>query len=298
MENNLPQQSSDKENKITPAKFFEITLKKYESNVTDLLQSHGVSPKEFMVIAVNAVKKNPKLLECERSSLFGAFLTAAELGLLPNTPAQHSYIIPYKGRGGVIEAQFQIGYQGHLELMHRNPNVIDIETEIVYEKDEFEVIKGEDKKIIHKPHRGSDRGKRIAVYGIAYLKNAVKPKFVVLYDYEIEKFKKISQTSAFDSSPWKNEDKDPMGWMWRKTVIKQLAKEIPKTKAIEKAIHVDNVVETGGKTVVTEEGNVEVLENETYMIEQKNEAAQESSENRSKSAMDNLTSTLKKDKKE
>lgn len=293
-----------KKTELTAVRSFEITLKKYEQNIIDLLHDRGVSPKEFMVITTNAVKKNPKLLECDRATLFGAILTAAELGLPPNTPAQLSYIIPYKRKykdgnmwKEVMEAQFQIGYQGHLELMHRNPNVQDVETDVVYEKDEFEVIKGEDKKIIHKPYYGEDRGKRIATYAIVYLKGAVKPKFVVLRDYEIEKFKKISQSAAYDSSPWKDEDKDPMGWMWRKTAIKQIAKEIPKTKAIERALQVDNAMETGGKLIVTEEGEAEVLENEAFKIEQKNEAQQEAVIDRSEKTLNEVQSKIFKEEK-
>lgn len=284
---------------LTAVKTFEITLEKYKKNIVDLLQNRGISPQEFMVITVNAIKKNPKLLECDKSTLFGAILTAAELGLPPNTPAQLSYIIPYKRKykeGNIwkesMEAQFQIGYQGHLELMHRNPNVLDVETDVVYEKDEFEVIKGEDKKIIHKPYYGEDRGKRIATYAIVYLKGVTKPKFVVLRDYQIEKFKKISQSAAYDSSPWKDEDKDPMGWMWRKTAIKQIAKEIPKTQAIERALQVDNAMETGGKIVVTEEGEAEVLENEAFKIEQKNEAIQEAVNNRSDKTISDVQNVL------
>lgn len=298
-------EENKKNTELTAVKSFEVTLKKYEQNIIDLLQDRGVSPKEFMVITVNAIKKNPKLLDCDRATLFGAILTAAELGLPPNTPAQLSYIIPYKRKykdGGiwreVMEAQFQIGYQGHLEIMYRNPNVQDVETDVVYEKDVFEVVKGEDKKIIHIPHAGSDRGKRIATYAIVYLKGAAKPKFVVLRDYEIEKFKKISQSAAYDSSPWKDEDKDPMGWMWRKTAIKQIAKEIPKTKTMDRALQVDNAMETGGKLVVTEEGEAEVLENEAFKIEQKNEAMQDAVNERSEKTLNDVQSKIFKEEKE
>lgn len=276
---------------LTPTKAFEVTLQRYEQNIMDLLQFHGVSPKEFMVITINAIKKNPKLLECDKSTLFGAILTAAELGLPPNTPGQLSYIIPYKRKikdgsnwREVVEAQFQIGYQGHLELMHRNPSVIDVETEIVYEKDRFEVVKGVDKKIIHVPYEGADRGKRVAAYAIVYLKDSPKPKFVVIRDHEIEKFKKISQSASYGNSPWADEDKDPMGWMWRKTCIKQISKEIPKTKAIEKALYVDNTIETGGKIEATEDGEAVVIENEQYKIEKKAEEIKESQQARSDQA--------------
>lgn len=291
-----------KNNELTPMRSFEITLKKYEGNIKDLLQFHSVSPAEFMAIATNAVRRNPELLKCEPKSLFGAILTAAELGLPPNTPAQFSHILPYKRsikKGGnwetVLEAQFQLGYPGALEIMYRNPRVKAVKSDLIYEKDEFEddILTG----IKHKPFRSADRGKRIGAYCIVWLKDSEIPIFKVMWDYEIEKFKKISKSAASDASPWKDEEKDPMGWMWRKTAIKQVAKEIPKTKAIERLIQIDNAMETGGSMTVTEDGEAEVIENEDFKLDQKNEEAKADVAERSDKTLKDVQNKIFKEDK-
>lgn len=56
---------------------------------------------------------------------------------------------------------------------------------------------------------------------------------------EVLKFKKFSKSAGSDSSPW-NPDRDPELNMWRKTAIKQIAKNLPLTETVNKAIADDN----------------------------------------------------------
>lgn len=56
---------------------------------------------------------------------------------------------------------------------------------------------------------------------------------------EVLKFKKFSKSAGSDSSPW-NPENDPELNMWRKTAIKQIAKNLPLTEAVNKAIADDN----------------------------------------------------------
>jgi len=58
---------------------FSSVLKNYEKSIAQLLQTkYGISVEEFYVTCVNAVKKNPRLLQCDPKSLFGAILLSAE----------------------------------------------------------------------------------------------------------------------------------------------------------------------------------------------------------------------------
>lgn len=45
-----------------------------------------MKPDRFMRIAIGAIRRNPKLLECDPLSLMGSLLVAAQLGLEVNTP--------------------------------------------------------------------------------------------------------------------------------------------------------------------------------------------------------------------
>ena len=78
-------------------------------------------------IALTTIRLNPKLTECTPESFLGALFQSAQLGLEPNVEGQ-AYILPYlnnkkiTGEDGkikwvkVLEAQFQIGYKGYIEL--------------------------------------------------------------------------------------------------------------------------------------------------------------------------------------
>ncbi len=101
---------------------FTNTLAKYEKSIKHLLQDkYGISAEEFFVTCVNAVKKNPKLLNCHPSSLFGSILLCAECGLKPNTPDQHVFIIPYVLNdytvGGCFPVKFHDGLAAGLPVV-------------------------------------------------------------------------------------------------------------------------------------------------------------------------------------
>jgi len=220
---------------------FSSVLKNYEKSIAHLLQSrYGISPEEFYVSAVNAIKKNPKLLHCDPKSLFGAILLSAECGLRFNTPAQHAFILPYKD-----QAQFQIGYKGLIEIMYRNPRVRTIHAVAVFEKDEFDYGFGLDPYMNHKPHRGKDRGKLVATYAVCKLKDA-EPIFSVVEDYELAEIKQFSKSKDSEYSPY-NSGADIHHFMEIKASIKKISKLIPTQGASDmvKAIDYDSRFEGG-----------------------------------------------------
>lgn len=272
----------------SPAKVFETQLNSYEKAITDLVHSKNIDPREFIVTTLNSIKRTPDLLNCERSTLFGSILMSAELGLPPNTPHQFAFILPYnrkyKDETGkwqqTKEAQFQIGYQGWQEIMYRNPKIAHISTDVIHENEEFEEISGAQPTFIHKKKKPNERGKAIGVYAVAYLKGSPHPKIVVLWEEELDMYKKISQGAykneykdgkptgekiENENSPWNSIEKDPRKWMWRKTAIKQLSKELPKTREMERAYQVDNAAEVAGRVVINEDtvdGRAEVVDDD------------------------------------
>lgn len=235
-----------KKNDITTINGFSNVLKNYEKSIAQLLhQKYGVSYEEFYVTCVNAVKKNPKLLNCDPKSLFGSILLSAEVGLRPNTPEQHAFILPY-GK----EAKFQVGYKGLIEMMYRNPRVKSIYAEAVFEKDEFDYGYGLQPYLNHKPFRGGDRGGLVCVYAVCKLQDA-DPIFSVVEKSELDKVKTFSQSRNSEFSPY-NSGADVHHFMEIKTAIKKLSKLIPKSSVIEisKAIEYDSRFEGGAKVMV------------------------------------------------
>lgn len=82
-------------------------IRKMSGEIAKALPS-VMTPERFTRIVLSALSTNPKLAETTPSSFLGAMMTAAQLGLEPNTPLGQAYLIPYKNKG-VLECQFQIG---------------------------------------------------------------------------------------------------------------------------------------------------------------------------------------------
>lgn len=228
---------------------FSSVLKNYEKSIAQLLQNkYGISVEEFYVTCVNAVKKNPALLQCDPKSLFGAILLSAECGLRPNTPEQHAFILPY-GQ----EAKFQVGYKGLIEMMYRNPRVKSIYAEAVFENDTFDYGYGLEPFLTHKPFRGGDRGNLICVYAVCKLADA-DPIFTVVEKSELNKIRSFSASASGKGAKYSpyNNGTDVHNFMEIKSAIKKLSKLIPKASVIEisKAIEYDSRFESGAKVMV------------------------------------------------
>jgi recombination protein RecT len=218
-------------------KGFESVWQNYEKTVANLLvNKYGISVEEFMTNAVNSVRQNPKLLQCTPKSLFGAMLVSAECGLKFNTPSNHAYIIPYKG-----EAQFQIGYQGLIEIMYRNKRVLKIFGHPVFEKDTFDYGYGLTPYLKHKPYRGADKGRLTCVYAIVKLKDVEEPIFTVVEKSDLDAIQNLSPAKNSKFSPY-NSGTDIHFWMQVKVAIKKISKLIPKTSEISNVIDIDNKI--------------------------------------------------------
>jgi len=223
---------------------FSSTIVNYKTSIGKFLNPrYGITPEDFIETCIRAVKENPKLLQCDPKSLFGAVLLSAEVGLKPNTSLQHSFIIPYKG-----QAKFQIGYKGLIEIMYRNPRVKQITARAVFENDEFDYGYGLQPFLNHKPAR-KDKGKLECVYATCLVDN--EPIFVVVEKAELDAIRQISQTIDSKFSPYNN-GTDVHNWMEIKAGVKALSKLIPTSNNVEmaKAVEYDSKFEGGARVLV------------------------------------------------
>jgi len=184
---------------------------------------------KFLSSVVSSVQRNPKLLDCDSASLLNSFVRMAELELMPSDVSGEAYVVPYKG-----EAQFQLGYKGIVTLLYR-AGIKEIKAEIVHEKDDFSYENGD---IYHSPDVfGSDRGDAIGAYVIITLDTGGKVNKVMTKEEILEIAKEFSKSYGSKYSAWSN---DPQKWMWKKTVLKQAAKLVPKSDKVVEAISDDN----------------------------------------------------------
>lgn len=212
----------------------DVIAKNYMKQITNYF-GDDKKAMAFLSGVVAATQRLPELLECKGVTVINSFMTMAQLGFMPSSVSGEAYVLPYKNKG-VLEAQFQLGYQGLVTLFYRS-GVKDISAEIVYDNDKFKFVNG---KIEHEPDVFSDdRGKAKGAYVIVTLGNGGSVNKVMSRKEILEIGEKFSKSWSTSFSPWK-ETNDPQLWMWKKTVLKQVAKLVPKNEMIVRAINEDN----------------------------------------------------------
>lgn len=187
---------------------------------------------KFLSSVMASVQKLPALMECEPLSIVNSFMTMAQLGLMPSDVSGEAYVLPYAGK-----AQFQLGYQGIITLFYRAGG-IGIRTNIVREKDKISIVNGKIQHEVDIYKSNADRGEPVGAYAIAVVNGGEISKYMHKKDI-LDMGKNFSKSFNSGFTPWK-EKNDPELWMWQKTVLKQLAKLLPKNETINKAIDYDN----------------------------------------------------------
>jgi recombination protein RecT len=137
----------------------------------------GVDPGRIMRLGLGAVLHDPNLLKCTPASLLLSLLKLTALGLEPNTPLQHAYIVGYstkkkikKPNGATVEewidqAQPIVGYRGQILLAVQTGAVVDVDGDVVHEKDATRVVRGTEPRLEHEPFIGNDGpGPMVGVY--------------------------------------------------------------------------------------------------------------------------------------
>lgn len=215
-------------------------LEKRKSEISAALPKH-VNADSMLRVVLTTIRTNPKLLECEPQSFLTAVLISSQFGLLPDGITGQSYIIPFKNnrKGGIIEAQLQLGYKGELELARRSDQIARVEAQVVYEKDDFDYCYGLSPVLRFKPSTEADRGKKLYIYALVTLKDG-SPYFevwtVAMVESHRRKHSKIPDGPAWTHS-W---DK-----MAKKTLLKQVLDYCPVSVEYQKASHLDDLAESG-----------------------------------------------------
>ena len=213
-------------------------IKAMEGEIAKALPS-VITPERFTRMVLSAISTNPKLGSCTPASFLGAMMSAAQLGLEPNTPLGQAYILPYQNKG-VLEAQFQLGYKGLIDLAYRSGEVEVVQAHIVYANDKFECEYGLEPKLTHIP-ADKDRGEAVKVYAMFKTKSGGYGFEVMsMEDVRIhaEKYSKANNTSF---SPWKTNFEE----MAKKTVLKKCLKYAPLKSDFVKGIVQDGAVKSG-----------------------------------------------------
>ena len=211
-------------------------------------------------IVFTSAMKQPKILDCTKESLLQAIMMCAQLGIEPILG--RGYLIPYRNSvyidgawKKVLECQFMPGYQGLVDIARRSGEVKDVFASVVYKNELFNIEYGTDRKLIHKPHLGTEPGEPIGAYAVWELTGGVKP-FEFMPLHEINKRRDRSQAYQYAINNPNNKNAQDCPWlvwpeeMMRKTVIKHSAKLQPASiEKLAQAIELDSMAEIGTSQV-------------------------------------------------
>jgi recombination protein RecT len=240
-----------------PAESMVALINKSAKELGRALPAH-LNPERITRIAVTEIRKNPKLALCTQESFLGALFTSAQTGL--ELVAGRAYIIPFqnsrkKADGSwhkVYEAQFVIGYKGLADLFYRHEKAVQLDWGVVRIDDEFDYEYGSSAFLKHKPKLGNVAAP-IAYWVQAVLANGGKTfrvmgaeecmahgrehsKTWVSKEWSEEKRRMVDCEPHFaKDSPWFKEPES----MCLKTVLIQLAKLLPLSVELQRAINVD-----------------------------------------------------------
>lgn len=209
------------------------------------LEKLGIKSDRLIRIALTAMRLNPDLAACTPQSLLGALFTLASVGLEPVNGT--AYILPFNNRTKVGNdwktvktAQCLIGYKGLLQLFYRSDSALSLDVQTVFENDRFSYEHGTDAFLKHQP-ASTNRGNAIGFYAIARMRGGASLFRYMSAQETLEHGKNHSKTydskaqKFYDSSPWATDFEA----MSKKTVVIQLAKLLPLSFELQRAISVD-----------------------------------------------------------
>jgi recombination protein RecT len=96
----------------------------------------GRNAPHYIQSAIIAVQANDRLMQCTPRSIFRSALRAATLRLTCDPALGHAWLVPYKNKNGVLEAQFQAGWKGVQHMALRTGKYRYINVAPVYEGEE------------------------------------------------------------------------------------------------------------------------------------------------------------------
>lgn len=202
-------------------------LEQRRDSIAQLIPKH-LSADRLMKVALNCVSKTPTLQACTPLSLLQCVITAAELGLEPGGALGHAYLVPFKTTATLI-----IGYRGFIQLMRNTRQLASIRAVVVHEKDLFKLREGIEQSIKHEPYLDGDAGPLKYVYCVAKLKDG-SIQVEVMTRAQIEAIRTRSRSGG--AGPWQTDYEE----MAKKTVVRRIAKYLPLSAEVEKAIEHDN----------------------------------------------------------
>lgn len=205
----------------------------------------GMTADRFTRLALTTINSTPMLQKCTWTSLLAGIMQAAALGLEPNTPLGHCWLLPFENRReNRHDVQFVLGYRGIINLALRSPSVHSVQAREVYEGDDFEYEFGLNEKLRHVPTFEEKTHDDIVVYWGMIQYSDGGHYWTLVKPHTIEEHRARSKSP--DSPAWKN---DTLA-MSLKTVIRIMAPYMPLSAEASAGLAADGTAPTNIDDIV------------------------------------------------
>lgn len=205
-----------------------------------------MDPDRMARVALTLIRQTPDLARVVPETFLGALMTCSQLGLEPG-PLGHAWIIPRSRKlddgNKILEAHFQLGYKGIIELARRSGQVAKIVGRTVFSEEvragQFSAgYSGADDIIKHDPILMGDKGTPVLYYAIAKLtNNELYTAFLTPGDVDT---RHRLRSSAPNSPAWR-QNYEQMAW---KSCVVETRQWLPQSPEFEQALAMDGQVRT------------------------------------------------------
>jgi len=146
-------------------------LEKSKAQITMALPKH-LTADRLCRIAVTEMSKNPKLFECNPTSVLASIITSAQMGWEVGIDGQ-AYLVPYNDKKRGMICQLIPGWKGYVDLISRAGRS-SVWTGAVRKGDEFDYSLGSSPKLEHRPG-DDDNGNFTYAYAVGWVNGAQWP---------------------------------------------------------------------------------------------------------------------------
>lgn len=191
----------------------------------------AMSSDAFVRAVLTEVRKSPKLAQADPATVLGGVMLAAQLRLEIGSGLGEFYLTPRKDRGQQVCLPI-IGYQGFIKLALRSEFVTDVHAFLVREGDHFSYGANAERGMYFEwqPRDFEESRPWTGVVAVARMARG-GTTWVYLTQEQVHK----RRPQYWQSTPWAtNEDE-----MVKKTAVRALAKYLPKSTDLGRAIEAD-----------------------------------------------------------
>lgn len=185
----------------------------------------------FVRAVLSEITKQPKLMSADPKTVLGGVMLAAQLRLEIGSGMGEFWLTPRREKGKDICLPI-IGFQGLVKLALRSEMVTNVQAFIVREGDDFTYGADAERGMFYewRPKDFEEDRQPIGVVATAKMR-AGGTTWVYLTAGQVL----ARRPSYWESTPWKTHQEE----MWKKTAIRALAKHLPKSTDLGRAIEAD-----------------------------------------------------------